>query len=257
MEFFFGKKKAADPAPAPAAPAAPRVDTVAEISKLQAASGQLDKSREMNEKRAQFFLQQAVAYNKKGDKRNAVFAMKRYKMHQGQVEKYNGMQENLLRQIDALQSVAMNKDYLEAIRGGAVAQKELQKDVNVEKVEETREMYEEAMDEHAEVEREMGQVWGNPTGVDESDLMSELDGLMEADLVAGLEAAPAAAAPVAAHGTGAAAAAAPAAMPAMPSVPASAVPAAAAAAAAPARVAAAAGGAGGMDMLAELEGLEA
>lgn len=86
----------------------------------------------MNEKRAQFFLQQAVAYNKKGDKRNAVFAMKRYKMHQGQVEKYNGMQENLLRQIDALQSVAMNKDYLEAIRGGAVAQKELQKDVNVE-----------------------------------------------------------------------------------------------------------------------------
>lgn len=89
-------------------------------------------SREMNEKRAQFFLQQAVAYNKKGDKRNAVFAMKRYKMHQGQVEKYNGMQENLLRQIDALQSVAMNKDYLEAIRGGAVAQKELQKDVNVE-----------------------------------------------------------------------------------------------------------------------------
>lgn len=86
----------------------------------------------MNEKRAQFFLQQAVAYNKKGDKRNAVFAMKRYKMHQGQVEKLNGMQENLLRQIDALTSVAQNKDYLEALRQGATVQKVLQKDVNVE-----------------------------------------------------------------------------------------------------------------------------
>lgn len=86
----------------------------------------------MNEKRAQFFLQQAVAYNKKGDKRNAVFAMKRYKMHQGQVEKLNGMQENLLRQIDALTSVAQNKDYLDALRTGATVQKILQKDVNVE-----------------------------------------------------------------------------------------------------------------------------
>lgn len=209
------------------------------------------------EKLAAGALQQALALNKKGDKKNAVFYLKRHKAAKAQVDKFCAMQETVEAQMTALQSVNINREHLNAMAEAASVMKEAQKDINVERLEEVRETFEEAMDNHVEVESEFARAWVRDT-VDESDLMAELDALGEADLTEGLVAAPAVTA-----GAGASAAApAPATeLPHMPAVPTGKVE-MPAAPAAPARVAIAAGAGGGggggkeMDMLAELAGLE-
>jgi len=210
----------------------------------------------MHEKRAQEALIQARDYKKKGDVKTAMFHLKRSKMAQAQVTKMYNMQETVQAQVDAIQSMAMNKEHLGVMGTAADVMKLAQEEVNVEKLDEVREKFDDAMDTHVEIEQALGESWVRG-GPDETDLLAELDAMGEADLTENLVVAPSTSV-AAASGAGAVAAPAPAPVPLpdMPAAPTGRVDLPAAAShAAPGRVAVAAGGAG-MDMMAELAGLE-
>lgn len=210
--------------------------------------------KQQQEKKAQAALQQALGLKKKNDMKGAVFQLKRHKAAKQQIDKYCAMQENAEALITALQNTNMNREQMNVLDASTNVLKTAQADVNVDRLEDVREKFDDVMDTHEEVEREFSQAWVR-SGVDESDLLAELDALSEADLTADLVAAPAVAAPAVAAGAGAAAAPAPVAaapapapaaeLPSMPSVPTGKV-----------EVAKPAAAAKEMDMMAELAGLE-
>lgn len=258
MHLFFGKPKAGSAATAAQPQAQPQVNIAGEVARLQAHMENLEKAKVQQEKKAQAALQAALLKKKKGDQKGALFELKRHKVAKQQIDKYCAMQENTEALVTAMQNTNMNREQLNAMNQATGALKVAQADVNVEKMEEVREQFDEVMDTHQEVEREFGQAWVR-SDIDEDDLLAELEGLSEADLTADLVAAPAAVAPVAA-GAGAVAVApvaaasvspVPATIPAMPVVPTGRVEAAAVPPStkpvAPAKE---------MDMMAELAGLE-
>lgn len=70
------------------------------------------------QKQADESLNKAKAKSKKGDKRGALFELKRKKMFEKQIENMFGKRVNLETQIMALQSAAANKDVIGAMKTG-------------------------------------------------------------------------------------------------------------------------------------------
>lgn len=78
----------------------------------------LEKREAFLQKQADECLEKAKAKSKKGDKRGALFELKRKKMFEKQIEGMFGKRVNLETQIMALQSAAANKDVLSAMKAG-------------------------------------------------------------------------------------------------------------------------------------------
>jgi charged multivesicular body protein 4 len=94
----------------------------------------LEKREAHLQKQADDALNKAKLKSKKGDKKGALFELKRKKMFEKQIEGMFGKRVNLETQIMALQSAAANKDVLQAMKTGRDAIKAQVSDKVVDEV---------------------------------------------------------------------------------------------------------------------------
>lgn len=213
---FFGRKKP-KAAEVPAAPPPPK----AAKNKLTPQKGvetirkqltTLEKREDFLQKKINHQLAEAKTKSKKGDKKGAMFCLKRKKMYEKEIDKLSGMRMNLEQQMMALESASINADAFSAMSAGSKAMQSLQKQVNIERVEDITDDIQDSMMQAEEVSNAISQPMGGEM-YDDDDLLNELEDMEAAELDREL---------IESESTPAAAAAAPAAakkMPVLPSAP--------------------------------------
>jgi len=112
-----------------------------------------------------------------GDKRGALFLMKRKKMYQAEIEKLDNVRMTLETQAIQLEAAAHNQDTVKAMQTGNSAMKRLRKAFGVDKVDELMD----DMRDEAETAEEISQAIASPLDpygmVDDDELMRELEEL--------------------------------------------------------------------------------
>eukprot|EP00475_Leptophrys_vorax_P018424 TRINITY_DN2519_c0_g1_i1.p1 TRINITY_DN2519_c0_g1~~TRINITY_DN2519_c0_g1_i1.p1 ORF type:complete len:227 (-),score=101.56 TRINITY_DN2519_c0_g1_i1:211-891(-) len=137
---------------------------------------QLEKREAFLQKQADEALAKAKVKSKKGDKKGALFELKRKKMFEQQIESMFGKRVNLETQIMALQSAAANKDVLEAMKKGKEA---IQKHINDKVVDEVADVMDD-INEGISLVQEMDEALSQPVGndlLDDDELENELNEL--------------------------------------------------------------------------------
>jgi len=131
----------------------------------------------------------------KGDKKGALFAMKRKKMFEKEIEKIQNVKMTLETQAMNLESAAQNATTFHAMAQGNQTMKKIRKDVGVEKVDDIMDEIKEEMELANEVNEALQSM--DPFLTDEDELLEELQALEMADLDAELLAKPIASTPAA------------------------------------------------------------
>lgn len=155
--------------------------TLQSIAKMDATVKNLEKRRELLGKRCNGFIKDAKAAHSKGNKKGALFALKKKKMYEKQIVNLDNQILAIEQQKMALEASALQKTVVDTMANGAKAMKTIHGEMNVDAVEDLRADIEEAMD----VNNEINDVFATPIGdaLDEDELDDELNELMldEAD----------------------------------------------------------------------------
>jgi charged multivesicular body protein 4 len=121
----------------------------------------------------------------KGDKKGALFAMKRKKLYEQEVDKIQNVKMTLETQVINLESAAQNTATFEAMKTGTQTMKKIRNDVGIEKVDDIMDEMKEEMELAQEVNNAIAQPV-DPLMADEDELMAELQALETSDLEAEL-----------------------------------------------------------------------
>merc|ERR1719238_1656274 len=116
-------------------------------------------------------MAEARQRSKRKDKRGALMCLKRKKLYEKEIAKYQGARLTLEQQIITLESATVNVETFNAMRTGATAMEQIHGELSSEKVE--------------EVMDEISDAISNPIGgamEDDDDLLAELDELDEDEL---------------------------------------------------------------------------
>lgn len=169
MNLFGKKKPAAAPAPVP-------VDT---IKLLRDNLSVLEKREEHISKKIEAALQEAKLRSSKKDKNGALFALKRKKMYENEINKLQGARITLDSQILALESAAVNIETFKAMKSGANAMKGMRGDIDAEKVDEMMDEIQDEKDIHDSISEAISRP-GQDLFNDEEllDELAELDALV-------------------------------------------------------------------------------
>ncbi|KAG3101263.1 hypothetical protein PI124_g5812 [Phytophthora idaei] len=203
---LFGRKSAAPARTGPVATA----DT---IRKLREQLESLEKRELHIVKKIALQLQEAKQKSAAKDKRGAIFALKRKKMYEAEVEKLQGARMTLETQVMTLESAHVNMETFTALRSGAEQMKAIHGQMNVDKVDNIMDDIQEEMATADEIGRAISQPLGSQL-YDDDELEDELREMEELELeektlepvaATPAEAARAPAAPVAAPAAAAAA----------------------------------------------------
>ena len=128
---------------------------------------------------------EAKAKMAKGDKKGALFAMKRKKMYEAEADKILNVKMTLETQVINLESAAQNAATFEAMKSGTQTMKKIRQDVGIEKVDDIMDEMKEEMEMANEINNAIAQPV-DPFMADEDELLAELEGLETADLEAEL-----------------------------------------------------------------------
>lgn len=141
----------------------------------------LEKREDFLEKKMAKCLDTAKLKSKKGDKKAALFELKKKKKLEMQVTSMANKRLNLETQIMALEDAHINAQALKAMKGSSMALKSSIREDDLDKADETMEDISEAMDQIQEMNDAMAQPLG--LDIDEDELNAELAELedMEAD----------------------------------------------------------------------------
>jgi charged multivesicular body protein 4A/B len=126
---------------------------------------------------------------KKNDQKGALFALKKMKMYEGEVNKLQGARMTLETQIASLEGASINVEVFKAMQSGATAMKQIRGDLSAERVDDIMD----EVQEEQELMNQISEAISRPAEdmYDEEELMAELEGL-EDELEAELSAASAA-----------------------------------------------------------------
>ncbi|CAI5710155.1 unnamed protein product [Hyaloperonospora brassicae] len=164
---LFGRKSAAAPArPGPVATA----DT---IRRLREQLESLEKRELHIVKKIALQLQEAKQKSAAKDKRGALFALKRKKMLEAEVEKLQGARMTLETQVMTLESAHVNMETFTALRSGAEQMKAIHGQMNVDKVDNIMDEIQEEMATADEIGRAISQPLGSQL-YDDDELEDEL-----------------------------------------------------------------------------------
>lgn len=169
---LFGKKKAA--------PAASASDPTTTILKLRETLDTLDKRETHLQKKIKAQLLDAKAKSQAKDKKGALFALKRKKMYEGEINKINGARMTLEQQVIALEGSNMNYQTFRAMQSGAKAMQNARGQLDVDDVDQVMDDIQEEMD----IADQIGDAIARPADglFDDDDLLAELNMMEEADL---------------------------------------------------------------------------
>ena len=126
----------------------------------------------------------------KGDKKGALFAMKRKKLYEAELDKIQNVKMTLETQVINLESAAQNAQTAKAMQAGASTMKKIRDDVGIEKVDDIMDEIKEEMEMANEINSAIAQPV-DPLLTDEDELLAELQELETSDLEAELLAPPA------------------------------------------------------------------
>merc|ERR1719297_503352 len=108
----------------------------------------------------------------RNDKKGAMFALKRKKMYEGEMEKIANVKMTLETQVMNLESAAQNADTFNAMKAGTNTMKKIRTELGIDKVDDLMDDIREEMDTAAEVSNAMAQPLDGL--YDEDELLSEL-----------------------------------------------------------------------------------
>merc|ERR1739846_82565 len=109
-----------------------------------------------------------------GDKKGALFAMKRKKLHDAELAKIENVKMTLETQVINLESASQNKDTFLAMKEGKNAMAKIRDDVGIEKVDELMDDIREEMEQAQEI--------SDALAADEDELLAELEQMGADDL---------------------------------------------------------------------------
>merc|ERR1719232_2254267 len=108
----------------------------------------------------------------KGDKKGAMFALKRKKMYEGEMEKICNVKMTLETQVMNLESAAQNADTFNAMKSGTNTMKKIRTDLGIDKVDDLMDDIREEMDTAKDISDAMAQPIDGM--YDEDELLGEL-----------------------------------------------------------------------------------
>lgn len=132
-----------------------------------------------------FIRTQLERFNSKG----ALFAMKRKKMYEAEVDKIQNVKMTLETQVINLESAAQNAETFKAMAAGSKTMQKIRQDVGIEKVDDIMDEIKEEMELANEINNAIAAPI-DPFMADEDELLAELNALETQDLEAELLAPP-------------------------------------------------------------------
>lgn len=188
MFNFFGKKQTQENTTVSARSTITPSDPQNTIVKLRESIATQEKREEHLQKKIEQVVADAKKKMAKGDKKGALFAMKRKKMFEAEFDKIQNVKMTLETQVINLESAAQNAETFKAMEQGSKTMKKIRTEVGIEKVDEVMDEIKEEM----ELAQEINEAIAQPvdTLVDEDELLAELNELEQADLEEKLLAAP-------------------------------------------------------------------
>jgi len=125
----------------------------------------------------------------KKDKKGALFAMKRKKLYEKEMDKIQNVKMTLETQVINLESAAQNADTFKAMHSGTSAMKKIRNDVGIDKVDDMMDDIREEMEMANEISDAIAQPV-DPLVADEDELLAELEELEAEDVESELLKAP-------------------------------------------------------------------
>jgi len=177
---WFGKSKKKDAAPASNSKKVAATDPQNTIVSLRETINQQDKREQHIQTKVDALVAEAKTKMSAGDKKGALFAMKRKKMYESEIDKINNTKMTLETQVMNLESAVQNKDAFSAMKTGTGAMKNIRKEMDIEKVDDMMDDIREEM----EVANEISNAIAQPVDfmpMDEDELLAELQELEAQD----------------------------------------------------------------------------
>jgi len=187
--IFGGKKKPTAPSTVSATSVARPEDPQNTIVKLREAITNQEKREEHIQRKMDTTVQEAKDKMAKGDKKGALFAMKRKKMFEAEIDKIQNVKMTLETQVINLESAAQNAETFKAMEAGSKTMKKIRQDVGIDKVDDIMDEIKEEMELANEINNAIAQPV-DPLLADEDELLAELNALEANDLEAELLAPP-------------------------------------------------------------------
>jgi len=132
---------------------------------------------------------QAKAKMTKGDKKGALFLMKRKKLYEQEIDKIQNVKFTLETQVMNLESATQNAETFKAMEIGTKTMQKVRDEVSIDKVDDIMDRIKEEMELAQEINEAISQPV-DPLLTDEDELLAELQELETADLEAELLAPP-------------------------------------------------------------------
>jgi hypothetical protein len=176
MRLFFGSKKSSEKSsPAQAqTPTDPNAGLPEAIQKNKAAIETLDKRQKLLEKRISDEEEDAKKRLAAGDKRGALMSLKRKKMLETELQNLMNSRMTLEQQINSLESAQMNQITVAALAHGVNVHKQLNKQIDADRVDQLMEDLQEQQD----LQNEIAQVMSSGNRIaDDEELLAELDAM--------------------------------------------------------------------------------
>lgn len=189
---WFGKKKA--PAPSTTSKGTSggggaKSNPGATIVKLKESIASQEKREQHTERKITALVKEAKDKMAAGDKKAALYAMKRKKLHESELDKIQNVKMTLETQVLNLESAAQNAETFSAMNAGKNAMKNIRNDMGIEKVDDLMDDIREEMEMANEISDAIAQPV-DPIAADEDELLAELEQMGADDLEAELLAAP-------------------------------------------------------------------
>lgn len=191
MNWFGKKKKEASTTTKGTSGGGGGANPGATIVKLKDSIAAQEKREEHTEMKINKLIQEAKDKMAKGDKKGALFAMKRKKLHEGEMDKIQNVKMTLETQVINLESASQNADTFKAMNAGKTAMSNIRQDIGIEKVDDLMDGIREEMEEANEISNAIAQPV-DPFAQDDDELLAELEQMGADDLEAELLSAPAA-----------------------------------------------------------------
>lgn len=172
MRLFFNRRKEEPDQQ-------PELDLPSAILKNKDAIGTLEKRHAHIEKKIQVQESEARSRLRAGDKRGAMLALRRKKMYDGEVEQLENSRLTLEQQILTLEAAQTQQVAVGALATGVVAQKQINQQMNLGKIDKLMEDMQEQSDQQKEVAHVLTQA---APIMDDDELLAELEQLEQLEL---------------------------------------------------------------------------
>ncbi|KAL7580752.1 hypothetical protein ACA910_001035 [Epithemia clementina (nom. ined.)] len=181
MNWFGRKKEAPAPSTVSATSAVRPTDPQSTIVQLREQIANQDKRQEHIQRKIEQMIKEAKEKMAKNDKKGALFAMKRKKLFEAEMDKIENVKMTLETQVINLESAAQNAETFKAMQAGSKTMKKIRTEVGLEEVDDIMDSIKEEMELAAEINNAISQPV-DPLLADDDELLAELEELETKDL---------------------------------------------------------------------------